>query len=153
MAGGELGAQVMVMQHDPMNIQPCEWRERFDALVAERMSAPFAWGANDCCLFAADAVLATTGIDHAADFRGTYDDAGSALRVLRDNGGLEAVASRAGDPIPPMTACVGDVGLVEHERRELLAVCAGAVWLAPAAQGLAIMPLEAARSAWKVTHG
>lgn len=34
-----------------------------------RRSVPFAWGSNDCRLFAADAVQAMTGVDHAAELR------------------------------------------------------------------------------------
>lgn len=141
------------MTHDPTDIQACTWRERFDALVAQRMRTPFAWGSHDCCLFAADAVLASTGVDHASDLRGTYDDAASALRVLRAAGGLDAVAARAGEPVPPLMAQIGDVGVVATEGRESLAVCVGSVWLAPAAAGLAALPLESARAAWRVAHG
>ena len=138
--------------HDAViDLQPCAWRERLDALIAARMPAPFAWGTHDCCLFAADAVLAQTGEDPAAEFRGTYADARQALELLTELGGLTAVAGRAGEPVQALCAQVGDIGLVEHDGRELLAVCAGPVWLVPAEQGLAALPIDAATSAWRVT--
>ena len=138
--------------HDAVtDLRPCAWRQRLDALFAARMSAPFAWGTHDCCLFAADAVLAQTGGDPAAEFRGMYVDARGALELLAELGGLTAVAGRAGDPVPALCAQVGDIGLVEHESRELLAVCAGPVWLVPAEQGLAALPIDAATAAWRVT--
>jgi len=153
-AGGELGAQVSRTEmrlHDAIaDLQPCAWRQQLDALIASRMAAPFAWGAHDCCLFAADAVLAQTGEDPAAEFRGTYADAREALELLTDLGGLQAVAARAGESIPALCAQVGDIGLVEHDGRELLAVCAGPVWLVPAEQGLAALPIDSATSAWRV---
>ena len=71
--------------------------------------------------------------------------------IKTELGGLTAVAGRAGDPVPALCAQVGDIGLVEHESRELLAVCAGPVWLVPAEQGLAALPIDAATAAWRVT--
>ena len=138
------------MTHDPTDIQPFPWSLRLDALIAARMAAPFAWGTHDCCLFAADAVVAQTSEDPAAEFRGMYVDARGAVALLTDLGGLQAVAARAGEFIPALCAQVGDIGLVEHEGRELLAVCAGPVWLVPAEQGLAALPIDSAISAWRV---
>lgn len=140
------------MHHDATLTTPCAWRASLDALVAQRMSAPFEWGVQDCCLWAADAVLATTGIDHAADVRGTYSDAAGALRILTRLGGIEAVAARAGSLIPMLGAAVGDVGLVVLGDRTLLAVCMNSVWLAPGATGLAARGLPEATKAWRVTR-
>lgn len=138
------------MTHDPTDTLPQPGRVRFDALVAQRMREPFAWGAHDCCLFAADAVLALTGQDHAAGLRGTYTDAMGAVRVLQQLGGLRAVAGRVGPRVAPLGARVGDVGLVAHADRELLAVCVGDVWLAPGPHGLGATPLGDAICAWSV---
>lgn len=140
------------MFHDASQTTPCVWRASLDALVAARMRQPFEWGEHDCCMWAADCVLAMTGTDHAADVRGSYSDAAGALRVLAQLGGIEAVGGRAGAPVAPFGASVGDVGLVESTGRPLLAVCIGAVWLAPAAAGLAAHPLTDASKAWKVDH-
>ena len=128
-------------------------RAALDALIAERRLMPFARGTNDCCMFAADAVLAMTGRDLAADWRGTYSDDRGALRLIQQLGGLAEIGAMAGDPIPPLCADVGDVGLVEVEGVEALAVCVGAVWLAPMAQGLGAARLEDARMAWRPRHG
>lgn len=141
------------MHHDASLTTPNAWRTALDALVAARMTQPFEWGKQDCCLWAADCVLASTGIDHAADVRGTYADAAGALRVLARLGGIEAVAARAGAPIPALGAGVGDVGLIVLADRSLLAVCVGAVWLAPGAQGLAARSLGDAVQAWRVDRG
>ena len=139
------------MSHDPTNTTPCEWRERFDALIAARMRRPFAWGVQDCCLFAADCAIINGGIDPFAEQRGTYSDAAGALRALADIGGIECAGARFGPPIRPLMAVTGDVGLVPCGEREALAVCAGSVWLVPATNGLAALPLDSARMAWRVT--
>lgn len=139
------------MTHDPMHTQVDEARVRFDALIAQRQRAPFAWGQHDCCLFAADAVLALTGSDPAAAWRGAYSDAAGAARLLAELGGVRAIAAAHGREIRPLAARLGDVGVLEHDGRDLLAVCAGDVWLAPAAgQGLTAAPLDAALAAWRV---
>lgn len=139
--------------HDPTDIHPCGWRERFDALVAERMHTPYAWGEHDCCLWTADSVLAVSGVDHAAAWRGTYADAAGGARLLAELGGLSALAAMAGDPILPLMAAVGDIGIVEHGGRQSLAVCTGDCWLLAATHGLAVKPFDAATAAWRVAHG
>ena len=139
------------MSHDPVNIKPCDWRARFDALIAARMGQPFAWGTQDCCLFAADCVVISGGADPFAERRGTYSDAAGALRALVEVGGIECAGARFGAPILPLMALTGDVGLVPCGEREALAICADSVWLAPAATGLAALPLESARMAWRAS--
>lgn len=51
-----------------------------------RHDKPFAWGINDCCIFAADVVLAVSGVDHMTDFRGRYSDRTGAQQALRQFG-------------------------------------------------------------------
>jgi len=140
------------MTHDPTNTQPQAWLARFHALVAQRLRTPFAWGTHDCCLWAADCVRAISGQDPATGLRGSYSDAAGAARLVTQLGGLHALGSRAGPSIRPLMAGVGDVGLVDHDGRQTLAVCIGTGWLAPAKDGLAVLPLAHALTAWKVTH-
>lgn len=63
-----------------------DWEDRLNELIGERMTAPFEWGLHDCALWGADAVLAQTGEDHGAAFRGKYDDAEGAAAALREFG-------------------------------------------------------------------
>lgn len=98
---------------------------------------PFAWGSNDCCLFAADCVKAVTGRDPAADLRGAYSDAAGAARMLAKLGGVDGIADqRACDAVPPSLAQPGDIGRVTCDGRPTLAVCMGGHWLAPGEHGL-----------------
>ena len=141
------------MTHDPTDTVCDEARTRFEALLRDRMAKPFEWGVHDCCLWAADCVLAITGADPAADLRGSYSTGLEAARLLRGLGGIEVAATRAGAEIPPLAAGWGDVGLIALEDRQLLAVCTGANWVAPGAQGLAARGLEEAKRAWRVSRG
>jgi hypothetical protein len=135
---------------DPFDAVADPAQVRLNRLLADRMARPFAWGVQDCCIFAADCVQALTGVDPAADVRGTYADAAGALATLEAQGGITTVGARAGAPIPPLDARAGDVGVVRLDARDMLAVCVGALWLAPAAGGLAALPFTAAAQAWRV---
>ena len=135
-----------------------DWQARLAALCEQRAAVPFAWGSADCALWAVDAVHAITGVDHAAaDWRGRYNTAAGAARLLARAGGLRGVACNAlGDALPPVWAAVGDVVLIsqpdapDEHQRELLAVCNGFSAIAQGPAGLLGLPMSAALAAWKV---
>lgn len=128
-----------------------DWRVHLDALVFERLRVPFAWGHHDCVLFAADAVLATTGVDLAADVR-QYSTARQALRMIRARGGLRSIVGSAlGWPLPPAYACTGDVALLPMCGRDALGIVINGGQIAgPGADGLHIAPLGDALCVWRV---
>lgn len=66
-----------------------------DVVMAEVdrvMSAPWAWGAADCCVSVADVFLALHGVDLAHRYRGTYSTAIGAARIVRQWGGFRDMA-------------------------------------------------------------
>ena len=72
------------------------WETRhFHEFLMGRASAPFAWGSNDCALFAADGIKAITGVDIAAEFRGQYHDEASALEAIEAITGGKTVEDAA----------------------------------------------------------
>jgi hypothetical protein len=133
-----------------------DWPERLDRVVAAARDRAFAWGSFDCCLFAADAVAAVTGIDPAVSWRETYADACSAVRLLARVGGLEVVAMRVAGHYgwrgtAPVFLGRGDLALVRlDDGRPALAVCLGARFALPAMRGLAVLDRAQALSGWKV---
>lgn len=68
-----------------------DWQPRLDAYLAASRRTAFVWGTHDCVLFAAGAVAAQTGIDPAAPWRGRYDSALSAARLLFLEFGIDSV--------------------------------------------------------------
>lgn len=128
-----------------------QWQSQLDALLTARAAAPFVWGANDCCLFGADVVLALTDTDPAADLRGTYSTEAEARSILLARGGAGGVVTGLlGDPVPRLLARVGDLGLVTHGDIETLAVCIGQQWRAVGQDGLALVSGRHIASCWRV---
>lgn len=127
------------------------WPSRFAALVASARLEPFAWGSHDCCLWAADSVLALTGVDPAHALRGTYGDERSALKLVARLGGLTAIGLMCGPEIKPAHATDGDVGLVAWPDGVVsLGVHGGTRWMCVGDAGLVDLPLSAASLVWGV---
>lgn len=126
---------------------------RLAAFLREKRNQPFAWGKNDCCLFAADWVAALTGSDPAADLRGQYHTALGAQRILDAHGGVEGLAKERfiGWPEAQVTyARRGDVLVTDMEGRPALGVCAGAQAGFAGADGIIFHPLTSCRRAWRI---
>lgn len=129
------------------------WPEILLALVEDRRSKPFAWGENDCALFAADCVLAMTGEDFAAAFRGRYTTAAGSIKALKrfGAGSLESTATAAlGEPISPKLAQRGDVVLFDAVTGPALAVCLGGNAAAAGPEGITWVPMDLWTKAWRV---
>lgn len=63
-----------------------DWPDRLRRSLRERLKTPFQWGVNDCATFAADCVLAQTGVDFADGLRGAYSSEEEASELLADRG-------------------------------------------------------------------
>lgn len=130
-----------------------DWPLRLAAAIEAARGRPFSWGAQDCCLFAADVVRALTGEDLAAPFRGRYASRAQAVAILGARGGLEAVVTSVlGAPLAtPLLARRGDVVMVATADGPALGICAdrGVCWLTGPA-GLVRCWLRDAARAWRV---
>jgi len=128
-----------------------DWQLRLEAFVQARRTAPFVWGANDCCTFAADAVAAITGQESAMASLRTYGTAKQAYRTIKRHGGIAAIATQVlGQPVATQFANVGDVVLVTVGKHPALAICNGGTAMDPSAAGIVAMPMSHARMCWRV---
>ena len=128
-----------------------DWQLRFEAFIKERQALPFAWGTNDCAVFAADCVQALTGVDVALPELRTHTSELQAARLLKKYGGVQGIATAAlGTPMHPLMATVGDVVLTESEGRDMLAICNGGTCIAPGPLGLVHLGMDSARLCWRV---
>lgn len=131
------------------------WELRLAALLSEARNRPFEWGAHDCMLFAADAVVALTGRDPAAEYRGAYDSALGASRIADPFGGyaglidhcLAGIGSRLGNM---KFAQRGDIALIGTGNGPAAGVVIGSRVAAPVETGWALHPLNAALVVWAV---
>lgn len=101
-----------------------DWEARLHDYIAGLGGATFRWGKLDCALFSAGAVLAMTGVDPAAQYRGHYSTARGSVRALRKWGAgtLPATIDALFPVIAPAFARRGDLVMVG----DAVGVCFGA---------------------------
>ena len=118
-----------------------DWPERLADFIEARRYEPFAWGMNDCALFAADAVNMMTDTDHAEALRGYKTERGAASKIKKV-GGLRGFA-HAFTEKPPGLAQRGDLVLAVVEGRETFGICiGGGQWCGPGPDGIAFRPMS-----------
>lgn len=139
------------------------WEKLLHEFLEQRKAAPFAWGQNDCALFAADAVHAMTGEDLGAAFRGNYHDAGGAAAEMTSTcGSADALAlaihlcALAGFTAWPNVKLArrGDVIVLKNPDSHSLGIVAlnGVHALFVTEGGLRRMRVRDCVAAWKVGH-
>lgn len=136
-----------------------DWPTRLHGFLESRRRTPFAWGTNDCCLFVADGVLAMTGVDIAASFRGKYHDETSCTALLAGMGYASISAMLAPElaswqlaPIRPSFAQRGDIVAYDMEGEPALALVSldGGYARGVGERGLSVLPTLQAVKAWRV---
>lgn len=98
--------------------------QNLNKLFIEKKDESFEWGTWDCCIFAADCVLAMTGEDRLVLFRGAYDSKYTAAKALREIGSgtlASTLHDHLGESIAPHRAWRGD--LVIHKNN--VGICVG----------------------------
>jgi hypothetical protein len=129
-----------------------DWEVRLAVYLEAKAGESFAWGANDCAMFAAGAVEAVTGVDPIPHMRGAYDSEFGAARVIVEKGAgtLEGTIDSLFDECPIGFARRGD--LVWNG--ESVGVCNGhlALFIGEIAgqAGLVASPRLEWRKAWAV---
>lgn len=136
-----------------------DWPALLHAFLESRRGESFAWGKNDCCLFVADGVLAMTGVDIAASFRGKYTDEASCMAVLKKMGYASVSAMIAAElkswGMPTLMAGFAQRGdIVEYAMEGAPALCLvsmdGKYALGVGERGLYVLPVLRAVRAWRV---
>jgi len=135
------------------------WNTLLAEFIHSRLLSPFVWGQNDCCLFACDAVLAMTGTDLAANFRGKYNDQASAYQLIKSYAGAglaefaDKVATENGIAEVGLNfATGGDVVLVNGDQGDTLGFVElnGREVLATGPQGLMRVAKTNWKKAWRI---
>ncbi len=114
----------------------------------------FDWHTCNCALFAADSVLAITGVDFGADYRGPKTKRGMIAKLARVCGGgvEDAVTRELGKQMSnPLMAGRGDVVSYDFGEGPALGVCLGskAVFISES-DGLVYVPSKLWSKSWRV---
>jgi uncharacterized protein DUF6950 len=86
--------------------------QAYHHFLLDSQHIPFAWGTHDCSTFVADGVLAITGVDIAADFRGKYSDHAGAFAAITSVCGGSTVADA-------IVYCASKYNLVEWKHPKM----------------------------------
>lgn len=132
-------------------IRISNWETALSEYINVMRHVPFEYGINDCCMFAAGAVEAMTGIDAMAEFRGKYDSALSAAKALRDigNGSLEATIDDKFPEVVISQAKRGDIALFDDS----LGIVSGSFAWFVSDDGLERVQRADWQKTWSVGHG
>ena len=125
-----------------------DWEQRLADYLAGVLNTPHRFGSHDCALHGANAVLAQTGHDYAAAYRGRYTTELGAARALRKHGAgsLQATFDVQLPVINPALAQRGDLVMAQ----EAIGVCVGGHAMFAGAQGLERIARTEWSRAWKV---
>lgn len=131
-----------------------DWEQRLGDYLDSVRDKPFCWGRHDCALHSANAVLAMTGEDFAAEFRGKYRSVAGSVRALRLYGAgdlASTMTAKFGESISPAFAQRGDVVMSSTGD---LGICMGpsAFFVGQEGErpGLLLVPRREWAQAWRV---
>ncbi|WP_265494600.1 DUF6950 family protein [Providencia heimbachae] len=106
------------------------WTTRLPETLQKAMQNPFSWGEHDCCLFAADCVIAVCDFDPCKSVRGRYKTRTGAARVLKSEfGDIESALSRFFTEVSVEITSRGDIVMFDGDDGKTLGVIwANKVW-------------------------
>ena len=112
----------------------------------------FKYGVTDCCLFVADYVHELTGVDHAAQWRGTYNTPEGAKSIIDENGGYESMfdAALPGCRVDAGNSVTGDIVLYMFYDHVTAGIRVGQWCATPAKTGMSLVPCGSVFAAWRV---
>lgn len=121
------------------------------AFIDSRRLMPYRWGRkhNDCVSFVLQAAKVQTGHDRATRVR--WHDEKSALKAVKQQGGLEAAFDHWFVRVPPAFAQRGDIGAVPDERFGIHpGIVEGDYLVGPGERGTKRVPRRMMTAAWSI---
>lgn len=137
-----------------------DWAARLELYLEANAKRKFQYGVWDCCLFACGAIESMTDRDPAEWFRGKYETAAGAVKLMRaaiGRGSVKAIVEQVATQfdmteITTAHARRGDVALIRRARGWSVGIVAlnGSQIVVAAEKGLMRIPILRAARAWQV---
>lgn len=132
------------------------WPAILEAFLNERRTRPFSWVDQNCALFAADWVKELTGIDPAAEFRSRILGPLSAMRIVRQAGGItvlvdDACSAHGWPSVPLFFARRGDLVLTETDHGPAVGISLGHSAAFAGSSGLTFQSKALLWRAWQIS--
>ncbi|MCG9755042.1 hypothetical protein L1D40_07380 [Shewanella insulae] len=121
--------------------------------VAQNRATSFSWGEHDCCLLAANWLMANGYDDLAIEFRGHYSSELGAMRAIRRAGFAsiaELLEAKLGQATPPLLLRRGAVVLLDTPEGDAVGMYQGSDCFALATYGLVAYPKTNIKMGWNV---
>lgn len=131
-------------------------RSRLLAAMEKLERVPVVYGKSDCLMRLAETVMAMTGVDHGARFRGRYRTETGGYRVLKRagfDGPIDYLTSPQGcgfREIHPAEAGDGDIGAMQRDGRWAFGVIVVDKFYPATGAGMAILPRRRVERAFEV---
>jgi hypothetical protein len=133
-----------------------DWRFRLGQIIESSSALEFEWGVFDCALHVCNCIRAMTGVDPAAELRGTYSDEAGAADIYGASfeDFIAGTCAELGyEEISTTMAGRGDVVFVDNETPQgaVGVVSMDARFVSCAGQtGMVLVRLHRWKRAWKV---
>lgn len=129
-----------------------DWYSRLYQLISEKEGEKFKIGQNDCTLFAADIVLALTGEDLAAKYRGEYKTLKEGKALLEADGYSSNVdyLEKNFSEVHIAFSNAGDLGLVKVGGGHAIVAIMGGFAVGVSKNGLTRYPLSEVSKVFKI---
>ena len=136
------------------NVRVELWPHILDDQIVAVQDTPFTWGTFDCSMFAADVVLAMTGVDYAVGFRGQYKSKRGSLSRIKTLGYQDlddVLTQRIGKPLKSVNFLQrGDLVLFDGGNGLAAGICLGAKSVGAGDVGLVSVDTSTCIKGWKI---
>ena len=126
------------------------WEQVLSEYLQTQSLAPFEWGVNDCCHFAAKAAELITGVGYGDRY--PCDSSSSAQVLLLEHGGVIGIADQHYERIDTGFVWRGDIVAAKVSGSEdyALGICQGLHAVFKSADGLSAKAMSDIEIAWRV---
>lgn len=126
------------------------WPLVLNQKVEEWRHVSLEYGGSDCFQFAAEVVLALTGVEHRGNFP-RYASRAEAEAIIASHGGVSGIVTAAlGASKPVARAMRGDLVFLDVGEGAAVGVCLGVNCCAPGPHGLVFKPTAVSIEVWSV---